>query len=282
MTGDQPSVPAMSRHHPSAIADVGGVGLIQPLAAEQPAVGGPVVVQRARRSAGVAVTDGARAGRPRRAHRRRRAPDRSPQQAPRRPAAAAGRLWRAVGAPGPAANIARRCQPSTRRSSGRPRPAPSAPVSLDGASSLSSLQRAPRSPGGLVGAGVCLVLAALSAAVLPTVPSYDPWSWIVWGREVSDPHLSFVVSGGPSWKPLPFLFTTLWGLLRRRRADPVGVTARWSAGCSAWWPPWRLASRLAGGGSRGRFAGAAVAVAGVHRSPRTGSTTSSTAPPRSS
>ena len=25
---------------------------------------------------------------------------------------------------------------------------------------------------------------ALSAAVLPTVPSYDPWAWIVWGREV--------------------------------------------------------------------------------------------------
>ena len=38
----------------------------------------------------------------------------------------------------------------------------------------------------------CVVLAAISAAVLPTVPSYDPWAWIFWGREVTDPHLSFV------------------------------------------------------------------------------------------
>ena len=44
----------------------------------------------------------------------------------------------------------------------------------------------------------CLALAGLSAAVLPTVPSYDPWSWIVWGKEVFDPHLSFFVGGGPS------------------------------------------------------------------------------------
>jgi hypothetical protein len=58
-----------------------------------------------------------------------------------------------------------------------------------------------------------LGLAVLSALVLPTVPSYDPWSWIVWGREVTDPHLSFFIGGGPSWKPLPFLFTTVYGPL---------------------------------------------------------------------
>ena len=58
----------------------------------------------------------------------------------------------------------------------------------------------------------CIVLAAISAAVLPTVPSYDPWAWISWGREVTDPHLSFAISGGPSWKPLPVMFTTIWGL----------------------------------------------------------------------
>ena len=64
----------------------------------------------------------------------------------------------------------------------------------------------------LITLGGCLLVAAISAAVLPTVPSYDPWSWIVWGREVTDPHLSFAVGGGPSWKPLPFLFTTVAGL----------------------------------------------------------------------
>src|ERR1700677_4339011 len=58
---------------------------------------------------------------------------------------------------------------------------------------------------------VCIILGALSAAVLPTVPSYDPWSWIVWGREITDPHISFIISGGPSWKPRPFIFTTCYG-----------------------------------------------------------------------
>jgi hypothetical protein len=60
-----------------------------------------------------------------------------------------------------------------------------------------------------------VLLAIISAAVLPTVPSYDPWSWIVWGKEVTDPHLSFVVSGGPSWKPLPFLFTLPYAVAGR-------------------------------------------------------------------
>ena len=69
---------------------------------------------------------------------------------------------------------------------------------------------------------VCLALAALSAAVLPTVPSYDPWSWIVWGREIVNPHLGFSTGGGPSWKPLPVIFTAPYGLFERRRADAVG------------------------------------------------------------
>ena len=38
-------------------------------------------------------------------------------------------------------------------------------------------------------------------------------SWVVWGREVTDPHISFYIGGGPSWKPLPFLFTTVYGVL---------------------------------------------------------------------
>src|SRR5437763_6133575 len=63
----------------------------------------------------------------------------------------------------------------------------------------------------LVAVVACTALAALSAAVLPTVPSYDPWSWVVWGKEVFDPHLSFFVGGGPSWKPLPVAFTAVFG-----------------------------------------------------------------------
>jgi hypothetical protein len=59
--------------------------------------------------------------------------------------------------------------------------------------------------------GASFLLAVLSAIVWPTIPSYDPFSWVVWGREVTDPHISFFIGGGPSWKPLPFAFTAVYG-----------------------------------------------------------------------
>jgi hypothetical protein len=105
----------------------------------------------------------------------------------------------------------------------------------------------------------CIVLAAISAAVLPTVPSYDPWSWIVWGKEVTDPHLSFVVSGGPSWKPLPFLFTTVYGPFDSAAPTLWVITAR-AAGLLGLVAAWRLASRLAGGGWGGALAGLLAAI----------------------
>jgi hypothetical protein len=108
---------------------------------------------------------------------------------------------------------------------------------------------------------VCTVLGALSAAILPTVPSYDPWSWIVWGREVTDPHLSFIIGGGSSWKPLPVIFTTVWGLFGSAAPTLWVITAR-VGGLLGLWGAWKLASRLIGGGWRGALAGAA-AVAGV-------------------
>ena len=125
------------------------------------------------------------------------------------------------------------------------------------AASLAATVRAPLVWGGVV----CVALAALSAAILPTVPSYDPWSWIVWGREVSDPHLSFLVSGGPSWKPLPFVFTTIWGLFGSAAPTLWVITAR-AGGLLGLVFAWRLASRLLGGGWAGALAGA-LAVVGV-------------------
>jgi hypothetical protein len=69
----------------------------------------------------------------------------------------------------------------------------------------------------------CLVLAGLSLA-LPWALAFDPWAWVVWGREVG--RLELDTAGGPSWKPLPVLATTalapagdtapaLWLLLAR-------------------------------------------------------------------
>ncbi|MBV8432483.1 MAG: hypothetical protein JO244_15060 [Solirubrobacterales bacterium] len=106
-----------------------------------------------------------------------------------------------------------------------------------------------------------IALAALSAAVLPTVPSYDPWAWIVWGREVVDPHLSFVVSGGPSWKPLPVIFTTVFGLFGGA-APTLWVIAARAGGFLGLAGAFHLARRLTGPGAWGVVAGL-VAVVGV-------------------
>jgi hypothetical protein len=105
----------------------------------------------------------------------------------------------------------------------------------------------------------CLVVAALSAAVLPTVPSYDPWAWIVWGREVVDPHLSFTVGGGPSWKPLPVIFTTIFGLFGGA-APTLWVIAARAGGLLGLAGAFRLARRLAGPGVWGVLAGLIAAV----------------------
>jgi hypothetical protein len=57
--------------------------------------------------------------------------------------------------------------------------------------------------------GFCLVAAAITLN-WPSTPSYDPWSWLIWGREILHGHLT--IAGGSSWKPLPVLFTTVFAL----------------------------------------------------------------------
>lgn len=54
--------------------------------------------------------------------------------------------------------------------------------------------------------GGSLLLAALSL-LLPSAPTYDPFAWIIWGREII--HLDLDTVNGPSWKPLPVMVTTL-------------------------------------------------------------------------
>ena len=52
-------------------------------------------------------------------------------------------------------------------------------------------------------------IAAIAALSLlaPFEPLYDPWAWLVWGRELAA--LELDTGAGPSWKPLPVLVTTL-------------------------------------------------------------------------
>ncbi|MEA2391616.1 MAG: hypothetical protein QOK31_1725, partial [Solirubrobacteraceae bacterium] len=63
----------------------------------------------------------------------------------------------------------------------------------------------------LVVAG-CLGAGSLTL-LFSAMPHYDAWGWIVWGREIADPHRMLGTLGGPAWKPLPVLFTTLFAPL---------------------------------------------------------------------
>lgn len=88
----------------------------------------------------------------------------------------------------------------------------------------------------------CVVLATASLAV-PAALGYDPWAWLVWGREVG--RLSLDTTGGASWKPLPVLLTTPMGPLGGAAPTIWMVTAR-AAGLLAVVGVGRVAARLAG------------------------------------
>lgn len=70
---------------------------------------------------------------------------------------------------------------------------------------------------------VALVIAALSL-LIPSTPSYDPWAWLVWGKEII--HLDLHTTGGPTWKPLPMLFTTVFAVFGRAQPDLWLVVGR--------------------------------------------------------
>lgn len=112
-----------------------------------------------------------------------------------------------------------------------------------------------RTPAGWLVA--CAALAAISLA-LPYTPLFDPWAWLVWGREITE--LELDTSAGPSWKPLAAMLAAmlapfgdaapdLWLLLARTAWLAVPVLV------------WQLAARLEGsGGVRAAAAGSIAAV----------------------
>src|SRR3954451_9006581 len=101
---------------------------------------------------------------------------------------------------------------------------------------------APARPWKLLLAG-CFALAALSLT-LPSVPTYDPWAWIIWGREIA--HGDLITTTGPSWKPLPVLFTTPFSLAGDDGAPLLWLTAARAGGILAFAMAHPLGSRLAG------------------------------------
>lgn len=107
----------------------------------------------------------------------------------------------------------------------------------------------------------CLALAALSL-LLPSAPTYDPWSWIVWGREVA--HLELDTTGGPSWKPLPVMFTTVFsatGAIDDSIPPLLWLVVARAGALLALALVFRLARRLVGDGWQGVCAGLVAAAA---------------------
>jgi|SRR5579884_2966344 len=65
----------------------------------------------------------------------------------------------------------------------------------------------------IVPALVAVALLALSTAIVVaarTRPGFDPFGWLVWGRQTLSGALD--TNAAPSWKPLPYLFTVPYGL----------------------------------------------------------------------
>lgn len=107
---------------------------------------------------------------------------------------------------------------------------------------------------------VALLLAGASLA-LPFYPVYDPWAWLVWGRELLDGGLE--TAAGPSWKPLPVLIDAPLSLLGDAAPKAWLLVARTGWLCApllAGLLAWRLTGEGAG---RWRWAAALVAAGSV-------------------
>jgi hypothetical protein len=107
---------------------------------------------------------------------------------------------------------------------------------------------------------VAIPLAAVSL-LLPFFPVYDPWAWLVWGRELAQGSLE--TAAGPSWKPLPVLIDAPLSLFGGAAPKAWLLVAR-TGWISAPLLAGLLAARLSGPESgRWRWVAAAVAAGSV-------------------
>jgi hypothetical protein len=108
---------------------------------------------------------------------------------------------------------------------------------------------------------IAVAVALLSLLVVAPAPSYDPWAWLLWGREVANGGLSTV--DGPAFKPLPVAVCALLA--------PLGSAAPWLwvalvrvAAAVAAVLAFDLARALAGGArAAGALGAAAVLLCGA-------------------
>lgn len=103
----------------------------------------------------------------------------------------------------------------------------------------------------------CVGLAALSL-LFPSSPTYDPWAWIVWGREIA--HLDLSTVEGPSWKPLPVAFTTVFSLSGSAGAPALWLVVARAGALLSVVLAFRVARRLSGGSVAGGAAAAGALI----------------------
>ena len=106
----------------------------------------------------------------------------------------------------------------------------------------------------------CLALAALSALVVEPAPAYDPWSWLLWGREVADGTLN--TAQGPAFKPLPVAVCAVLTVLGDD-ATPVAWVLLARAAAFAAIALGFLVGRRLGGTTAGVLAAVGVALCGT-------------------
>jgi hypothetical protein len=104
----------------------------------------------------------------------------------------------------------------------------------------------------------CLAVSALTL-LFPSTPTYDPWAWILWGREITQ--FDLVTEGGPSWKPFPILFTVPFSLFGEDAAPYLWLWLARAGGLLGCAMAFRMAHRLIGGGVYGAVAGVCAFLA---------------------
>jgi hypothetical protein len=101
-------------------------------------------------------------------------------------------------------------------------------------------------------------LPLLSLLVLRE-PSYDATAWLIWGRPIS--HGTLETLGGPSWKPLPVLFTTVFAPTGDTVAPMLWLLVARAGALAALLAAFAVARRLAGSATAGLLAAGALALA---------------------
>src|SRR3954469_21635064 len=104
---------------------------------------------------------------------------------------------------------------------------------------------------------ICVAVAAVSLVAQRT-PDFDPTAWLVWGSEIT--HGTLHTLGGPSWKPLPVAFTTLFAPAGDTVAPWLWLVGARTGGLLALVAAFRVTARL-GGRTAGWLAVACLGLA---------------------